>query len=371
VSSALRVADVTQWYSPTSGGIRTYLHAKAAYAAGAGTPHALVITRAAGAPGDLAPTRVYGMRDGTPPGRWGYSIALRSRGLIAALEEFAPTVIVVHDALAFPGAIAQWASRRAVPVVVMCHSHLADATTGLPRVVGAMANPLLDRLQRRALRVGDRVIVASEITRRRIAADVRAPIVISRLGVEAVFAHARPDARLRAHLAPTGRLLVYAGRLSPEKRVGALPEVLAALPETYTLAIAGSGISGAALARRARALGVAERLHLLGHVSDRDALATLLATADCFVHPNADEPFGLAPLEAASAGCRVVIPRRAGAAALLAATGAVLVDDDAPTTLARGIETAMHTPRPPAHPADVGWPRVFATEWDIYAGLLR
>jgi len=141
VSDTLRVADVTQWYSPTSGGIRTYLHAKSAYAAGTRTPHALMVTRAAAVPADLAPTRIYGMRGGTPPGRWGYSIALRSRSLIAALDQFAPTVIVIHDALAFPGAIAQWASRHAVPVVVMCHSHLSDATTGLPKVVGAMASP--------------------------------------------------------------------------------------------------------------------------------------------------------------------------------------------------------------------------------------
>jgi alpha-1,6-mannosyltransferase len=319
---------------------------------------------------DLAPTRVYGMRTGTPPGRWGYSVALRSRGLIAALEEFAPTIVVIHDALAFPGAIAPWASRRGVPVVIMCHSHLADATVGLPRAIGMIATPVLEHLQRRALGVGDCVMVASEATRRRVAPHVRAPIVVSRLGVEATFAHARPDPALRARLAPSGPLLVYAGRLSPEKRVTALPEVLAALPDSYSLAIAGSGISAAALARRARALGVAERVHMLGHLGDREALAELLATADCFVHPNANEPFGLAPLEAASAGCRVVIPKRAGAADVLAPTGALLVADDAPATLAHGVADAMRTARPAARTADVGWPSVFASEWQIYSRLL-
>jgi len=370
VSSALRVADVTQWYSPTSGGIRTYLHAKAAYAADARTPHALMVTHTTGVPADLAPTRVYGMRTGTPPGRWGYSVALRSRGVIAALEEFAPTVVVIHDALAFPGAIAQWASRRLVPVVVMCHSHLAEATSGLPRAIGMIATPVLERLQRRALGVGDRVIVASEATRRRIAPDVSAPILVSPLGVEAMFAYAKPDPALRARLAPSGRLLVYAGRLSPEKRVTALPEVLAALPDCFSLAIAGSGISARAVGRRARALDVAERVHMLGHLGDRAALAALFATADCFVHPNANEPFGLAPLEAASAGCRVVIPERAGAAAVLAPAGAVLVADGAPATLAQGVAHAMRSARPAARIADVGWPSVFASEWQIYSRLL-
>ena len=107
-------------------------------------------------------------------------------------------------------------------------------------------------------------------------------------------------------------------------------------------------------------------------MDDRKALAALLATADCFVHPNANEPFGLAPLEAASAGCRVVIPKRAGAAAVLAAAGAVLVADDAPATLAHGIARAMRTARPAKqHRPSVGWPSVFASEWQIYARLLR
>ena len=274
MSAALRIADVTQWYGPTSGGIRTYLHAKAAYAAQSQTPHALMVTRPAGVSGTVAPTQVFGMQHATPPGRWGYSVAVRSQGLLAALEQFRPTVIVIHDALAFPGVVARWASPRGVAVVVMCHSHLADATNGLPRALGAVATPVLRRIQRRALRVGDRVIVASEATRARIAGDVTVPIVVSRLGVEAAFARASADPVLHARLAPAGQLVVYAGRLSPEKRVRTLPEVLAALPDTYTLAVAGSGIAAPALARQARALGVADRLHLLGHLGDRDALAS-------------------------------------------------------------------------------------------------
>ena len=116
-------------------------------------------------------------------------------------------------------------------------------------------------------------------------------------------------------------------------------------------------------------VGVADRVCLLGHVADRGALATLLATADCFVHPNAGEPFGLAPLEAAAAGCRVVIPSGAGAAGLLGRCGAVLVDDAAPEALARGIESAMRMPRPQVRPNDLDWGLTFTREWHLYAQL--
>jgi alpha-1,6-mannosyltransferase len=330
------------------------------------------VTRGAEALPGVAASRVLSARGWSPPGPWGYHVTLRSRAIIAALEEFAPSVIIVHDAIAFPQAIARWASRRAIAIVVMCHSHLADLSGGLPRPISALATPVLDRIQGRALRVGDHVIVASEATRRQVAGRVRAPIIVSALGVDTdAFMRANADPELRARLAGSGRLLVYAGRLSPEKRVTSLPDVLAALPDSYSLVIAGTGISGAAIERRTRAAGVAGRVHMLGHISDRGALASLLATADCFVHPNASEPFGLAPLEAAAAGCRVVIPVRAGAAAALADHGAVLVDDDAPETLARGIESAMRTPRPRIRATELSWGPIFEREWHLYEKLGR
>ena len=41
-------------------------------------------------------------------------------------------------------------------------------------------------------------------------------------------------------------------------------------------------------------------------------LARLMATGDCFVHPNPDETYGLAPLEALATGTRVVAARGGG-----------------------------------------------------------
>ena len=43
----MRIVDVTQWHSPVSGGIRTYLNAKARWAAASGHDHGVVVTRAA------------------------------------------------------------------------------------------------------------------------------------------------------------------------------------------------------------------------------------------------------------------------------------------------------------------------------------
>jgi glycosyltransferase involved in cell wall biosynthesis len=109
-------------------------------------------------------------------------------------------------------------------------------------------------------------------------------------------------------------LLLYAGRLSPEKN---LPLLLAAFHRLveqgrrdYRLLIAGDGPLAGWMRQRA-AESLAGRIHFCGTL-DRDALATLYATVDVFVHPNPREPFGIAPLEAMASGVAVVVPDRGG-----------------------------------------------------------
>jgi alpha-1,6-mannosyltransferase len=373
VTPELKIADVTQWYSPTSGGIKTYLHAKSEYADRTTTAHALVVTGPRNAQGHLASSRLITVRGRTATERWGYRLAVSAHGIIAALNDLLPNVVVVHDALAFPQTIARWASTHDAALVLLCHSHLAAAANGLPRPLRAIATPVLNTIQARALRVGRVVLVASDTTRQRIADRAHAPIVVSPLGVAiAEFAAARPSPALRARLAgPADTLLTYAGRLSSEKRVELLPDVLAALPDHYVLAIAGAGAARARLEQRAHDRGVHHRLRLLGHIADRRQLATLLATADCFVHPNPDEPFGLAPLEALAAGCRVVAPQQAGSAETLGARGAILVPPNDATALAHGVLQAMGAPPPATDITDCSWDRTFMREWRLYGDLRR
>jgi alpha-1,6-mannosyltransferase len=367
----LKVVDVTQWYSPVSGGIRTYLRAKARWAARNGMSHGAVVTGDAAGDEALARSTFARVRGRTPARRWGYRIAPRAGPVVAALERLAPDVVVLHDALAFPGRIARWARARGLGVAMFCHSDLALGAAGLPSPVRRPAGWALDVLQRRALVAPDLVIVASESSRARLAPRSRAPVVTSALGVDLdALAGARSDPALRAGLAGPGEaLLLYAGRLSSEKRIDLLCPALAALERPAVLAVAGAGAAEARLRRDARRLGVAGRVRLLGHLGDRRALATLMATADCFVHPNPAEPFGLAPLEALAAGCRVVAPASAGPAETLRGRGAVLVVPGDAAALAAGIDVALAAPRPRPDLGDLSWDRAFAREWRLYREL--
>jgi alpha-1,6-mannosyltransferase len=109
-------------------------------------------------------------------------------------------------------------------------------------------------------------------------------------------------------------LLLYVGRLSPEKNLPLLLDTMEALKDDaidYRLAVIGDGISRSELeAEVCRRLP--GRVTFFGHLSDRKALAKIYANCDFFLHPNAKEPFGIAPLEAMASGLVLVAPDAGG-----------------------------------------------------------
>ncbi len=111
------------------------------------------------------------------------------------------------------------------------------------------------------------------------------------------------------------KLLLYAGRLSPEKNVGLLPEIIKQLETSggadFRLIVAGAGPDAKKLAADCERAAPG-KTRMLGHVNDLDRLADLFANCDAFVHPNPREPFGITPLEAMASGLPVVAPNAGG-----------------------------------------------------------
>jgi alpha-1,6-mannosyltransferase len=128
-------------------------------------------------------------------------------------------------------------------------------------------------------------------------------------------------------------LLLYAGRISPEKNTELLLEMLRLLngdtDADYRLVIAGDGPLMPRLRQLAKDWGVAGRLLLCGNV-DRQTLASCYANADVFVHPNPREPFGIGPLEAMASGVPVVVPSAGGVLEYASLKNAWLAEPTAP-----------------------------------------
>ncbi|CAN5173979.1 glycosyltransferase family 1 protein [soil metagenome] len=119
--------------------------------------------------------------------------------------------------------------------------------------------------------------------------------------------------RRKANIPEDAIILLYAGRISPEKNIGLLPdlmEVLAKDKKDYRLLAAGAGPKAEWLQAETDKR-IPNKIIQLGHL-DKETLANYYANCDVFVHPNPKEPFGIAPLEAMASGTPTVAPNAGG-----------------------------------------------------------
>ncbi|MGH7784806.1 MAG: glycosyltransferase family 4 protein, partial [Candidatus Binatia bacterium] len=108
-------------------------------------------------------------------------------------------------------------------------------------------------------------------------------------------------------------ILLYAGRISPEKNIGLLVDMMNVLekdPRDFRLLLAGDGPKKDWLLRQANKQAPG-KIVSLGHL-DKERLADFYANTDVFVHPNPKEPFGIGPLEAMASGTPIVAPNSGG-----------------------------------------------------------
>lgn len=105
---------------------------------------------------------------------------------------------------------------------------------------------------------------------------------------------------------PDAPLLLYAGRLSPEKNLESLAWLLDALPGVR-LALVGDGPGRQRLER----VFAGTPTHFAGFLRGEE-LATAFASADLFVMPSRTETLGFVVMEAMSAGTPVIAARAGG-----------------------------------------------------------
>ncbi|HEY1043326.1 MAG TPA: glycosyltransferase, partial [Telluria sp.] len=170
----------------------------------------------------------------------------------------------------------------------------------LLRRLGPVAEHGCERYLATLYRRFDLVLAPSRLMVQRLAAMGVEGAVHQTLGIDSqTFSPARRDPGLRAELGlpPDARLLVYAGRFTPEKRLDILAGALARLGPPYYLLLIGDGPSPPA---------PGERMLHRDFMLDRAGLARMLASCDVLVHAGDSETFGLIALEAMSCGLPVV-----------------------------------------------------------------
>jgi len=322
--SGLRVADVAMFYGERSGGIRTYLEAKADFARRTGTfEHHLVV------PGRTTTSVGAGRHEHRSlrlAGSNGYRLPLGSAGLPATLRALTPDVVLLHDPYWTPRLACRAAHDVGAAVIAVHHSSAALHAAGLPGP-NAVYTRALRRWYRRAYEGVDAVMSVVDC-----GIDVRrAPTLSLRLGLDPAFAPQAAAAR--------GEHVLYVGRLSREKGLRELLEAAAAASDRWPLVLLGTGPAGDTLRERARQLGLGSRVRFAPYLQDRGELASEYARARCVVLPGAHETFGLAALEAAACGAPVVTAQSTPSAALLDGFVQTFCAGD-PTDLLYAIERA-------------------------------
>lgn len=307
----MKILQAANFVAPTSGGLRTTLHALATGYAAAGHEVVQVVPAARDTDIQQPHGRVITLAAPRIPGFGGYRVIPAGRRIEQLLGDLAPDRIEVSDRLSLQ-MMGRWGARHGVPTAVISHERL-DAVLSLYVPGARLARAAADAWNRRLVEAFDTVVCTTRWAREefdRISAPRLAQVP---LGVDLDRFHPRmASAPLRRTLAPDGApLLVMASRLSPEKHPELAIEAMRTLRRRGVparLVIAGTGPSLGACERAASDLDVM----FLGFVSDRARLAELLATADVVLAPGPVETFGLSALEALASGTPVV-GRRSGA----------------------------------------------------------
>ncbi len=290
----LHVADITMFYAPSSGGVRTYLDAKARWLA-ASRPdvrYSLLVPDT-----DIEQAgHVFTLPAPLLPFSNGYRFPLRRKGWVEKLVSLKPDLIEAQDPYVTGWAALEAGQRLGVPTVAYFHS---DLTRLIGSRVGHWADRRLNNYVAKLYRRFDRVLVPSRMMGEKLERLDVPNVVVQPLGVDLQRFHpARRDARLRERIgiAKDARLLIFAGRGSHEKKIPVLLQAMQRLGAKYQLLLVGSHMP-----RR-----VPDNVRVVDHFVSKDTLAGMFAASDALAHAGDRETFGLIVLEAMASGLPVI-----------------------------------------------------------------
>jgi glycosyltransferase involved in cell wall biosynthesis len=143
-------------------------------------------------------------------------------------------------------------------------------------------------------------------------------------------------AELRAELELEGDVLVFAGRLGPQKALGVALDALGEVGGVK-LVIAGDGPERSSLERRATDLALDDRVRFLGSVP-RETVLRLFRAADASLLSSAWENFPHTVVESLAVGCPVIATAVGGVPEVVRdGENGLLVPPGDPTALAQAI----------------------------------
>jgi alpha-1,6-mannosyltransferase len=349
---SLKVCDLTQFYSPFSGGVKRYIEEKRRYATASGHQHLLII------PGEKTE------RLETPEGKTfligsplvsrtsRYRALLNLNAVEEILEREKPDVIESSDPYQVAWkAIISGESLR-IPVVGFYHSHFAEAylrttmkylgvtaTNAMMKIAGYYVRNLYNHFRK--------TFVPSAGLAQVLQHWGVDNVVLCELGVNTETFVRAPDkfaTRTEFGIPHDRTVLLYVGRLAPEKNVKTLLEafnlLFADASRDFHLFIVGDGKYRDYITGLRRATNAVTWFQ---YCSDQNQLAKIYRASDLFVHPSVQETFGLVALESQACGTPVVGIRGSYLDRIIFADQSHWAKNNSPESLAAAIRAMSAT----------------------------
>jgi len=250
----VKICDLTQFYSPLSGGVKRYVHEKANYIREhRDDQHVLIVPgKKTERTGDDR-SRTYSVRSPliSRTARYRALLDLRAVGEILAREK--PDIIESSDPYQIGWKAIAFGKSARVPVVAFYHSHFPEAyLRGAAKLLGVRAGKSLMSAAKQYVRKMYNRFEATLVPSQPLAEileewGVRNTRLVP-LGVN--IDNFKPDADdapeiLHARIEPPRKLLLYVGRLAPEKNTATLFDAFRILaqrrPGEFHLFVIGDG----------------------------------------------------------------------------------------------------------------------------------
>lgn len=301
----MRIAFFTETFLPATDGVVTRLRHTIEELSRMGDEMLIVAPKYPdGGPDSYAGARIYRVPGVPFPPYPRIKLSFAHPGVGRALGRFRPDLIhAVNPFILGPGGI-YYARRLAVPLVASYHTNVAAYARyyNLDFWYNA-ARWWTRQLHNRA----DINLCTSEATMSYLLKEGVKRVRLWPQGVDARRFHPqKASEKWRERLSdghPTDRLLLYVGRLAPEKGIERLKKILLQIPETR-LAIVGDGPARENLEREFRGSPA-----VFTGVLEGEDLASAYASADAFLFPSTTDTLGLAMLEALASGLPVIAAR--------------------------------------------------------------
>ena len=321
----MRIVDVNEFYSPTGGGVRTYLDRKMGILADMG--HELIViacareNRVEERPGGGV---IHWVKCPKMPFDKNYGLFWDPAPIHALLDQLDPDVVEVSSPWRPSWIVGKWWHGRALKIWFAHNDNIAAyparwferfaTLQDVERLFYPTTVYMGNFLEHFDAFVTNGETLAKRYTDRGFEVHAAMPLGIDR----GFFSPQLRDEKLRAallaqcNLPPEAHLLIGVGRHHPEKRWPVVIDAVEAAGHDMPvgLILLGDGLDREKLTRR---VADSPHIRLFQPTRDRLRFAQIMASCDALIHGSDAEPFGLVALEAVASGLPLIVPDEGGA----------------------------------------------------------